>query len=88
VIILYGILLELVFPSKTLLVLVLCPFKSVMIEWQNKCRRLKNQGFCYRLPNESGSLSVPPSCKILLGSCDSLSFQSTKALLTLVLCLT
>lgn len=80
IVILYGILLELFFPSKALFLLVLCPFKSVMIEWQNKCRGLKNKNFCYRLSNESDAVSVPPSCKILLGSCDSLGFQSTRAL--------
>jgi superfamily II DNA helicase RecQ len=80
VVILLGILLELVFPSKTLFLLVLCPFKSVMLEWENKCRGLRNKNFCYKLSNVSGQNAIPPSSKILLGSCDSLSFQSTRDL--------
>lgn len=78
VVILFAILLELYFPSKTLFILVLCPFKSVIVEWQNKCRRLKNKNFCYKLSNQAGENVVPSSCKLLLGSCDSLSFQSTR----------
>jgi superfamily II DNA helicase RecQ len=60
---------------------VLCPFKSVLIEWEAKCASLDNRNFCYRLSNHKESNVVPGSCKLILASCDSLDFESTRALL-------
>lgn len=72
-VILLGLLYELLMPNHIVHIIVLCPFKCVVAEWKKKCAGLQNKHFVHVVRGDD-ECPVSSSCKIVLMSCDSLTF--------------
>lgn len=73
-IIVLGLLLQEFCPNEASYIVVLCPFKCVVGEWLHKCSKIQNTNFCHVVSSE-GDLCISQHAKIVLMSCDALSFS-------------